>query len=366
MAAETTMPTYEGRGGLRFGVFDWFDDSRGPLAESLETRLRMLEYADQAGFFAYHVAEHHGTPLSRMPSSNLLFMALAQRTRRLRFGPMVYILPMYHPIRLIEEICLLDQISGGRLELGVGRAASPYEAEIYGVNVEESRAVAHEVLAIVTQGLATGEVHHTGQYFQFEDVKLQLRPVQRPYPPLWWPTVHLESVPWIAEHNFSILLAFLFASPADTGEHLRRYQALLRAHAGQPGRINGHVAAPHHGFAITIHVADTDDEARRAAHEAHAVFHANFSYLWVQHGDAARHAARADFDTFVNQGMMVCGSPDTVRARLQEYLDLTNANYLAGAFAFGNLREEQILRSLHLFREQVMPRLEARPWTPPA
>ncbi|MDP3768763.1 MAG: LLM class flavin-dependent oxidoreductase, partial [Dehalococcoidia bacterium] len=108
------------RGRLRFGIFDWLDDSRRGLAETWALRLTMLEYADRAGFFAYHLAEHHGTPLSTAPSPNLFLMAVAQRTRQLRFGPMVYLLPMYHPIRLIEEICILDQISGGRLELGVG------------------------------------------------------------------------------------------------------------------------------------------------------------------------------------------------------------------------------------------------------
>ncbi len=355
------METFVGDGGLRFGVFDWCDDTRRDLAESLELRLKMLEYADRAGFFAYHLAEHHGTPLSTMPSPNLFFMLVARRTRRLRFGPMVYILPMYHPVRLIEEICVLDQLSGGRLELGVGRAASPYEAEIYGVDVATSRALAHETLAAVTQGLATGEVGFTGEHLRLPPARLLLRPVQRPYPPLWYPTVHLESIPWIAQHNFSVLLAFLFSTPEVTGAHLREYQRLRRAHAGAPGRFNGHVADPLYGFAIQVVVAESEAEARAAAREAHAVFHHNFSYLWVQHGDTARHAARADFDTFVNQGLLVYGTPEQVRAKLQHYLDVTNANYLAAVFAFGSLRTEQVLRSIRLFREQVMPRLAARP-----
>ncbi len=132
--------------GLTFGIFDWLDDARRGLAETWEERLRMLEYADRAGFFAYHLAEHHGTPLSTAPSPNLFFTLLAKRTTRLRFGPMVYLLPMYHPVRLIEEICLLDQVSGGRFELGVGRPASPHEAALYGVEMAEARAAAHETI----------------------------------------------------------------------------------------------------------------------------------------------------------------------------------------------------------------------------
>src|SRR5918997_5255003 len=168
---------------LQFGIFNWLDDSCRSLAETYEQRLRMLEYADRAGYFAYHLAEHHGTPLSTAPSPNLFFALAAQRTRRLRFGPMIYLLPKYHPVRLIEEICMLDQLSGGRLELGVGRPASPFEAAIYGLDLAESRAMTLEFLELLTRALATGELEYTGQYFQLKNVQLPLRPVQRPYPP---------------------------------------------------------------------------------------------------------------------------------------------------------------------------------------
>jgi alkanesulfonate monooxygenase SsuD/methylene tetrahydromethanopterin reductase-like flavin-dependent oxidoreductase (luciferase family) len=345
---------------LRFGIFDWLDDSRRGLAATWEQRLRMLEYADQAGFFAYHLAEHHGTPLSTAPSPNLFFTAVAQRTRRLRFGPMVYLLPMYHPIRLMEEICILDQISGGRLELGVGRPASPYEAAMYGTDMAEARAEAHEALALLTTGLATGEVNFEGKYYRIKDVKLVLRPLQRPYPPLWYPTANLASLPWIAGHNFSLMMLFLFSTPVQVGDHLHRYAEGLAARAGHPDRFNGHVAEPHYGFGIQVYVADSDEEARGVARDAHAIFFENFNYLWARHGDLERHAARGNFDAFVNQGLMTFGGPETVRATLQQYLDVTGANYLAGVFAFGGLTDQQVMRSLHLFTTEVKPRLVGR------
>jgi alkanesulfonate monooxygenase SsuD/methylene tetrahydromethanopterin reductase-like flavin-dependent oxidoreductase (luciferase family) len=278
------------------------------------------------------LAEHHGTPLSTAPSPNLFFSALVRRTRRLRFGPMAYLLPMYDPIRLIEEICVLDQWSGGRLELGLGRPASPHEAALYGLDMTEARGVAHEAIRVITSGLATGAVDFEGRHYRFKGVKLYHRPLQRPYPPLWYPTANLGSLPWIAEHGFSTLLLFLFASPAEVGAQLRLYRQGLAEHAGRPHRLNGHVAEPHGGFGIQIYVADSDAEARQVAREAHAVFFENFNHLWAEHGDLTRHAARADFETFVHQGLLACGSPDTVRALLQEYLDATGADYLAGVF----------------------------------
>src|SRR5262245_3999022 len=101
---------------MEFGIFDWIDENRPQaLADIYEQRLRMLEYADEAGFWCYHVAEHHGTPLGMAPSPSLFLAAAAQRTRRLRLGPLVYLLPLYNPLRHIEEICMLDHLTRGRL-----------------------------------------------------------------------------------------------------------------------------------------------------------------------------------------------------------------------------------------------------------
>ena len=97
---------------MRFGIFDHLDDSGLPLSQHFEARLKLIEAYDRAGFYGYHLAEHHNTPLGYAPSPSVFLAAVAQRTEQLRFGPMVYLLPLYHPLRLIEEICMLDQMSG--------------------------------------------------------------------------------------------------------------------------------------------------------------------------------------------------------------------------------------------------------------
>ena len=126
---------------IEFGVFDHLDRTGPSLADYYEDRLKIAEAYDRAGFYGYHLAEHHATPLGMAPSPNVFLAAVAQRTRRLRFGPMVYVLPLYHPLRLIEEICMLDQISGGRLDIGFGRGASPIELAIYGEDPDAAQAI---------------------------------------------------------------------------------------------------------------------------------------------------------------------------------------------------------------------------------
>ena len=99
---------------MQFGVFDQNDLGTLPLADQYENRLRLIEFYDRSGFHTYHMSEHHSTPLSMTPSPSVFLAAVAQRTQRIRLGPLVYVLPMHHPLRLAEEICMLDHLSRGR------------------------------------------------------------------------------------------------------------------------------------------------------------------------------------------------------------------------------------------------------------
>ena len=134
---------------MEFGVFDHLDRGNVPLDVFYEMRLRIIELYDRAGFYGYHLAEHHATPLGMAPSPGIFLAAVAQRTKTLRFGPMVFALPLYHPLRLAEEICMLDQMSNGRLELGFGRGASPIEIDLFGQDPKDSQEIYLESLDFV-------------------------------------------------------------------------------------------------------------------------------------------------------------------------------------------------------------------------
>src|ERR1700694_421736 len=131
---------------MEFGVFDHLDRHGGALADYYEDRLRITQAYDRAGFYAYHLAEHHSTPLGMAPSPSVFLSAVAQRTQRLRFGPLVWAMPLHHPLRLIEEICMLDQLSRGRLEIGFGRGSSPRELVYYGQGPDNSQKIYSQAL----------------------------------------------------------------------------------------------------------------------------------------------------------------------------------------------------------------------------
>src|SRR5882672_11481375 len=138
---------------MKFGVFDHLDASGAPLAEFYENRLRLAEAYDRIGIHALHIAEHHATPLGMSPSPSVFLASVAQRTRRLRFGPLVYTLALYHPLRLADEICMLDQMSRGRFLLGIGKGISPIEVGYYGVDFKNADKMFAESFAIIMQAL---------------------------------------------------------------------------------------------------------------------------------------------------------------------------------------------------------------------
>jgi alkanesulfonate monooxygenase SsuD/methylene tetrahydromethanopterin reductase-like flavin-dependent oxidoreductase (luciferase family) len=344
---------------LKFGIFDWIDHNAGlNLHETYEQRLRMLELADEAGIWCYHVAEHHGTPLAVAPSPNLFLAAAAQRTERLRFGPLVQLLPLYNPLRNIEEICILDNLSGGRLELGVGRGVSPEELEIYGLTIDEGRQRFQECFEILLQGLRTGRVTYEGRFYNIHDAPVTIEPHQRPYPPLWYPTSSPDRVAWVAKEGFNTLFGFTRTGMDVIAAGVAQYREVWAQHVEDEGRINGHVAQPKLGATRHVFVAGSDAEAQDIAREAYNLF--DRSFVMRPGRDGSGESRRGDFETAVGWGGIFAGSPDTVRSQVQAFLDESGANYFVGTFAFGNLTTAQVLNSLRLFSREVMPTVSQR------
>jgi alkanesulfonate monooxygenase SsuD/methylene tetrahydromethanopterin reductase-like flavin-dependent oxidoreductase (luciferase family) len=340
---------------VTFGVFDWIERNNASLHQLYEDRLQLLEAADAAGFYCYHLAEHHATPLCMAPSPALFLAAAAQRTRRIRLGPLVYLLPLYDPLRLIGEVCMLDQMSGGRLELGVGRGVTPYELRYYGVDPADSRAIFNEALAVLLAGLTHERLTFEGRHYQYRDVPMELQPCQRPYPALWYPTHNLESVQYVARHGFN----YVDLGPAvAVRERTDAYWHAWEQHRHEPDRLNGHVAAPKVGILRQVFVADTDDEALTIARPAFADFNHSILKLWHDHGD---HSVDAlfDWETATQQQTVICGSPASVRERLSQAVEVSGCNYVICAFAWGTLPHRETLKSLQLFAQEVMPAFSA-------
>jgi alkanesulfonate monooxygenase SsuD/methylene tetrahydromethanopterin reductase-like flavin-dependent oxidoreductase (luciferase family) len=282
------------------------------------------------------------------PSPSVFLAAVAQRTRRLRFGPMVYALPLYHPMRLIGEICMLDQMSGGRLDIGFGRGASPIELEIFGQNPSDAQAIYAEGLDVIIKGLTGKTLTFHGEHFHFDNVPIVIEPKQQPYPPVWY-GVH---APDSAERAARRGLHTINLDPTEEAKVASaRYRAVWR-------ECNGDAPAPLLGIGRFIVVADSDEVALAQARRAYPVWHTSFNYLFRLHGRSIpRHARPPDFDTLMQRGQGMAGTPATITAWLREQVAATTADYIVGQFAFGDLTLEESRRSITLFAERVMPAL---------
>ena len=338
--------------GVQFGIFDHVDASGLPLAEHLENRLRLTEAYDRLGFRGYHVAEHHGTPLGLAPSPSVLLAAVAQRTSRLRIGPLVYLLPLHPPLRLIEEVCMLDQMSRGRLMLGVGRGVSPIELGFHGIDAAEAPDRFREALAVLLRGLVEPRLDFAGRFYRFDDVPMTLRPWQRPYPELWYGAGSRQSAAWAAELGVNIVLLAPAAAARAVTDHFRAEWARL----GKPAADR-----PFAGVSRHIVVAADAAEAKAIAARAYACWQTSFYQLWDARGIAIPRVFPQGWDAAEAQGLACAGTPDQVRRYVAGEVGTAGIDYLAADFAFGDMTFGEAARSAELFAAHVMPAFAPRP-----
>jgi alkanesulfonate monooxygenase SsuD/methylene tetrahydromethanopterin reductase-like flavin-dependent oxidoreductase (luciferase family) len=333
---------------LEFGVFDHLDRNSLPLRDYYEQRLKVIEAFDRAGFYAYHVAEHHFTPLGMAPSPSVFLSAIAQRTARLRFGTFVYALPIHHPLRVLEEICMLDHLSGGRLEIGFGRGSVPYEIAYYGQNAEERQQIYAERLELILKAFTEKTVTWNGKYDQFENVPMEIEPFQKPHPPLWYGAHSPESAERAARKGLHMVTNDM---PVNTRAIITRYQKVWR-------ELHGAADLPKMGMVRFVVVADSDSEALTIARRAYLRWRSSFSHLHEMHGTAPESPLRVNsFDQLIGQGQAIAGTPETVRAFLAAQIEDSGANYVVGQLCFGDLTLDEMLRSVDLFASHVMPAL---------
>jgi alkanesulfonate monooxygenase SsuD/methylene tetrahydromethanopterin reductase-like flavin-dependent oxidoreductase (luciferase family) len=342
---------------MKFGLFDHVDRSDRPLAKQFDERIEYVAAADEAGFYAYHVAEHHATPLNMVPVPGVWLGALARATRRIRLGTLVYLLPLYSPLRLIEEICMLDHLSHGRLDVGVGRGVSAYELNYHKIDPDSSRAVFIDAFRAILAGLTHERLTHNGKYFSYANVPMELKPLQKPHPPFWYGSSNETGSAWAGAEgvHFSTLGALDRAKACiDAFKAARAKRGALAPSADFPG-----------GTAIGVvrHVviADSDAEAKRLAEPAYDHWYQSLTKLERDNVGGPRFARSmmATVDSGIASGTVIAGTPATVRAAIERQAAALGINYMILGFAFGTLAHAHTLRSLKLFAAEVQPALQS-------
>jgi alkanesulfonate monooxygenase SsuD/methylene tetrahydromethanopterin reductase-like flavin-dependent oxidoreductase (luciferase family) len=247
---------------MKVGVLQFFgwQDRSIPLPSIYSMALDRIVIMDRAGYDAVWLAEHHFSSFSVCPSVHMMGVMAAARTERLRIGTGVSLAPFYNPLRLAEEVALLDVLSGGRVNWGAGRGFERSEFKAFGIAGEESAARFHETVDIVLNAWSSDKLTYQGKFFAYDGVEVLPKPMQQPHPPVWMAASSLPAIEWAAGKGFSILMD-PHSSRRDLIQKRRHYAATLK---GAGHREDGRVIP----MARLIAIDETAEKARAVAQRA--------------------------------------------------------------------------------------------------
>jgi natural product biosynthesis luciferase-like monooxygenase protein len=316
--------------------------------------------ADEAGFHTVWLAEHHFSSYGICPSLAVLAAAIARETRRVRIGTAVVIAPFAHPVRIAEEFAMVDILSGGRLEFGLGRGYQPKEFTGLGLSMERTRERFDESLEVIRRAWTEERVTFEGELYAVRDLRVLPKPVQRPHPPLWTAAVSPDTYTLAGQRGLKILTSPAFTPFDILRKNYDTYRAAWRAARGSD-----------EGSEIClnkiIHVADSSRQAREDLAEPIRWFFRTQADLIADPAGAPPEQYK--FYRKVRENLLslsdekaldqaaITGDPDEVADKIRMHHEALGVTHFMGAFSRGGVPHEKVMRSMRLFADKVMPKL---------
>ncbi len=351
---------------MRFGTFYFFQAPPGHRhADIIHRELEQIEWTEELGFDEVWFTEHHFIDYGLSVDPSTLAAAAASRTRRIRIGLAAAILPFHHPLRLAEQMALVDIISNGRLDVGVGRGNRPAEFAGYRVPQQEARERFDETVEVMRRAWTEERFSHAGRFFTFDDVRVIPKPLQQPHPPIYQVCVSKDGIENTALRGWPMLNSVLFG-PVDQLIATRDtyVNALEKA-----GRSAAEVAAllARWGVSRQIYVAENDRTALEEAKAAELWYQESFrrfvipdriedAHPSLQPGfrAMAERLSTITWEALVRE-TLAFGSPDTVARHIETMREMGVGRVLCW-MNFGGLSQDRVRRSMELFAREVMPR----------
>jgi alkanesulfonate monooxygenase SsuD/methylene tetrahydromethanopterin reductase-like flavin-dependent oxidoreductase (luciferase family) len=337
---------------MKFGLFcEWPNPELRDWKQLFEEGIEQIQYAEEIGYDFVLIAEHHFSNYGMSPAPLLQALYIAERTRRIKIATAVLVLPMWQPLRLAEEVAVLDNLTGGRFILGIGRGFQPHEFARFGVTPEESRGQFLEALDVLLTALGSEtSFSYDGAHYQVPETVVWPKPLQKPYPPLWIAGTSADSMRLAAERDMTPVTS-AFLGPAGVRDSTALFVQTLAA-LGKPYRQF------EMGLQATTLVADSDEEAWASIDRARWQNRAGraLGRGEVTDGCVASPPYAGEHDLDALKRMLFYGSPATVIERCRDAA-ANGVTFVSTWMMHGGMEHAKIMKSLRLMGEEVIPAL---------
>ena len=331
---------------MKFGIFV-FGDNHPELGRSnqryYEEVLTMAEWAEELGFDSFWLGEHHFYWYGSLPSPPILIAALGQRTKKIRLGPAISVLPFHHPLIVAEEYAFADNLCGGRLNFAIGSGFSPIEYKMFGMSLEDARERYWETFDVIIKSWTQKEFSHKGKFYQIENGSLHLKPLQKPMPPTWVAASSDETLTKSGELGLSIM-GIPFARSSSILEVKEKNDVFKESYFRA-----GHKEAPDIIVALHVYLHENEESATTSAH---ICYQRVLEYL----GKSRRPGAKVpDFDTVKKEKLVVFSSPERAAEIFREYENI-GVTHVICMVNFGGVPMPDVRRTLELMSKEIFPK----------
>jgi len=339
---------------MQFGLFyEWPNPTIRNWKTLFEEGVEQIQYSEEMGFDYCLIAEHHFSNYGNSPAPLMQALYIGQRTKRIKIATGIIVVPIWDPLRLSEEVAVLDNLIDGRFICGVGRGYQPHEFARFGITVPESRQRFSESLDVMIKAWTQDESFtYNGEYVKIpNEVTVWPKPLQKPHPPLWLAGTSIDSMQLAAKWDMMPVTTGLLG-----GDGMQAHlTSLIHARMDLGKDIHGIDL----GMQAITHVAPTDEEAREQLSYARWQNRAGraLGRLEVTNGrvDVSPYEGEPDDDQFMER--LYFGSPETVIAKFKRAAEL-GVTHVSCWSMFGGLEHEKIMRSIRLMGEEVIPALK--------
>ena len=318
-----------------------------------EQLIEQCEVADELGYDTVFLAEHHFSRVGMCPDALMVALAIAQRTKKIRIGTAICIMPFHNPVRLAEQAALVDVLSGGRLELGVGRGSQPKEFQGFNISPTESREKMQEGLEVMTRLLEGECLTFHGKHYSCIDAEIFPKPIQKPRPPIWLAGTSPETYVFAGQSGYNIMASGTFKGPDVYLEKMALFNETVRSRGGDPNDYPSLMA--HH-----VHVCDDPEHAWKQIEPSESWYLSyrsavNSIEMPLEEKEALKRNWNYDVDIRqVIEGGGVIGPPDKVIADLKRLQEEFQVNHIM-IFVLRGIAQDEAIQSLERFAKEVMP-----------